>query len=112
LLVRGHVMPTHKWMLTGSFDWRSGLPYSVTNEDLDFIGPRNERRFPVYARTELGMDRQITLGRAHPWVGIRAANAFGAFLPEDVQSNISSPDFGTFYNSEYRQIRIHVRIHG
>jgi hypothetical protein len=112
LLVRGHVMPTQKWMLTGSFDWRAGLPYSVVNEELEFVGPRNERRFPIFARTELGMDRRITVGHAHPWVGIRAANAFGAFLPTDVQSNLGSPDFGSFYNSEYRQIRIHLRLQG
>jgi hypothetical protein len=112
LLLRGHLMPTQKWMLTGSFDWRAGLPYSVVNEALEFVGARNAQRFPAFARTELGMDRRVTVGHAHPWVGIRAANAFGAFLPTDVQSNLGAPDFGTFYNSEYRQIRIHLRFQG
>jgi len=110
LLVRGSFMPTGKWMVAGSFDWRAGLPYSIVNEDLEFVGPRNEHRFPTFARTELGMDRRITVGHYRPWVGIRAANVFSAFLPTDVQANLGSPDFGTFYNSEYRQVRIHLRF--
>ena len=46
----------------------------------------------------------------HPWLGLRVANALGAFLPTDVQANLGSPDFGSFYNSEYREFRIHVRF--
>jgi hypothetical protein len=108
--VRGEAMPTARWMLVGTFDARSGLPYSVVNSELEFVGPRNELRFPTYVRTELGFDRRITLAHAHPWLGIRAANALGAFLPTDVQANLGSPAFGSFYNSEYRQFRIHIRF--
>jgi carboxypeptidase family protein/TonB-dependent receptor-like protein len=110
LFLRGQAMPTARWLLLGSFDVRSGLPYSVVNEDLEFVGPRNERRFPTYVRTELGFDRRVTLAHAHPWLGLRVANALGAFLPTDVQANLASPNFGAFYNSEYREFRIHVRF--
>ena len=55
-------------------------------------------------------DRRISLAHAHPWLGLRVANALGAFLPTDVQSNLGSPDFGSFYNSEYREFRIHIRF--
>jgi len=110
LFVRGQMMPTGRWMIVGTFDLRSGLPYSVVNEELEFVGPRNDRRFPTYVRTELGLDRRITLAHAHPWLGVRAANALNAFLPTDVQANLGSPAFGTFYNSEYQQIRVHIRF--
>ena len=72
LFVRGQAMPTPRWLLVGTFDVRSGLPYSVVNEDLEFVGPRNERRFPTYVRTELGFDRRIYLAHAHPWTRLRA----------------------------------------
>src|SRR5262249_27850048 len=107
---RGQVMPTRKWSVVGTFDWRSGLPYSIVNEDLEFVGPRNVYRFPTYVRTEIGVDRKVTLAHAHPWIGMRAANALAAFLPTDVQNNIGSPAFGQFYNSEYRQLPIHIRF--
>ena len=110
LLVRGRAMPTVSWLLVAVVDWRTGLPYSVVDEALDFVGSRNERRFPNRLRLELGVERRIRLLKFRPWVGVRADNAFDAFLPTDVQANIASPAFGSFYNSEYRQFRIQVRF--
>lgn len=110
LFVRGQAMPTARWMPLGTFDWRNGLPYSAVNEELEFVGPRNAQRFPAYVRTELGLDRRISIAHAHPWLGVRVANALSAFLPTNVQANLGSPAFGSFYNSEYRQVRIHIRF--
>jgi hypothetical protein len=111
LLARGRAMPTEKWLVIGIFDWRSGLPYSVVNEYLDFVGPRNEgHRFPPYARAELGLEHRFKIFNLQPWIGVRAYNAFSAFLPTDVQANIASRAFGSFYNSEYRQFRVQVRF--
>ena len=103
-------MPTPRWLLLGIFDWRSGLPYSVVNEALDFVGPRNQLRFPTYARLELGLEHRFKILKLQPWIGVRACNALNAFLPTDVQANTGSPAFGSFYNSEYRQFRIQVRF--
>src|SRR5262249_15035916 len=111
LLVRGRVMPTPRWLLLGMLDWRSGMPWSAVNEYLDFVGPRNEQfRFPSYARTEIGIERRFKIFKLQPWIGVRAYNAFAAFLPTDVQANVTSPSFGTFYNSEYRQLRLQFRF--
>jgi hypothetical protein len=110
LLARGRAMPTDRWLLIGIFDWRSGLPYSVVDERLDFVGARNQLRFPAYARTELGVEHRFKIFHYQPWIGVRAYNAFNKFLPTDVQANLASPAFGTFYNSEYRQFRIQVRF--
>ena len=111
LLARGRVMPTSTWLLLGILDWRSGMPWSAVNEYLDFVGPRNEtHRFPAYARTEIGVEHRFRILSLRPWIGIRAYNAFDAFLPTDVQGNLGSPRFGTFYNSEYRQLRLQFRF--
>jgi hypothetical protein len=110
MLARGRVMPTPTWLVVGVLDWRTGLPYSVVNEALDFVGPRNSHRFPNYLRVELGVEHRFRIFKYRPWIGVRADNAFNAFLPQDVQANIGSPHFGTFYNSEYRQFRIQVRF--
>ena len=111
LLARGRTMPTPRWLLLGIVDWRSGMPYSAVDAMLDFDGPRNERyRFPHYLRTELGVEHRFRMFKLQPWIGVRAYNAFSAFLPTDVQANTSSPLFGTFYNSEYRQFRLQVRF--
>lgn len=110
LFLRGRAMPTPRWLLVAIADWRSGMPYSAVDESLDFVGPRNTRRFPTYARLELGVEHRFRWGKLQPWIGVRADNALSAFLPTDVQANTSSPLFGGFYNSEYRQFRLQLRF--
>ncbi|MQA31362.1 MAG: TonB-dependent receptor [Luteitalea sp.] len=110
LLARGRAMPTPRWLFVGVLDWRSGVPYSVVDQALDFVGTRNDRRFPSYLRVDLGVEHRFKIFNTRPWIGVRADNALSSFLPSDVQANIASPAFGTFYNSEYRQFRIQVRF--
>ena len=110
LLARGRLMPTPRWLMLGIFDWRSGLPYSVVTETLDFVGPRNSLRFPTYVRLEVGLERRFKILKFQPWIGLRVWNALDSFLPTDVQANLGSPAFGSFYSSEYRQYRIQVRF--
>jgi len=111
LLARGRAMPTPRWLFIGILDWRTGLPYSVVDEALDFVGPRNALyRLPNYARTEIGLEYRFRIFKLRPWIGVRVYNALNAFLPADVQANTNSPAFGSFYNSEYRQFRLQVRF--
>jgi hypothetical protein len=109
-LARGRVLPASNWLIIGVADWRTGLPYSTVDAYLDFVGPRNDLRMPNYLRFDLGLEHRFKIGKLQPWVGIRAYNAFNAFLPADVQANISSPAFGSFYNSQFRQYRLQVRF--
>jgi hypothetical protein len=110
LLARGRLMPMSRWLLLGVFDWRSGLPYSAVTETLDFVGPRNNLRFPTFARLEAGVEHRFKILRYQPWIGVHVWNALNSFIPTDVQANLGSPSFGSFYNSEYRQFRIQVRF--
>jgi len=110
LFVHGRAMPHGRWLVLGTFEWRSGLPYSVVNDTLDFVGPRNDQRFPTYLRLDAGVERRLTVKKMHPWVGLRVANSLNSFLPVDVQANLGAPDFGNFYNSPFREYRIHVRF--
>src|SRR5207247_1498227 len=80
LLARGRAMPTPTWLLLGTLDWRSGMPWSAVGDTLDFVGVRNEEhRFPAYARTELGIEHRFKIFNLQPWIGVRAYNAFSAF---------------------------------
>ena len=109
-LLRGWTKLTPGWQLLGTIDWRTGLPYSVVDEDLEFVGARNALRFPTYFRVDAGFERRLAIARFHPWVGLRISNALSSFLPADVQANLSSPAFGSFYNSVWREYRIAFRF--
>ena len=110
LFVRGRVLATPRWLLLGVFDWKTGVPFSAVDEMLEFVGPRNDRRFPNYTRLELGTEYRVRFLRWEPWAGVRLTNVFDAFLPGDVQANIGSPFFGRFYNSEDRHFRVYLRF--
>ena len=110
LLARGRLLPTSTWLINGVVDWRTGLPYSLVDAFLDFVGPRNQQRMPNYVRVDLGVEHRFRIFRLQPWIGVRAYNAFNAFLPADVQANVSSPAFGSLYNSQFRQYRLQVRF--
>ena len=110
LLARSRFMPSSRWLFTGILDWRAGLPYSAFDASLDYVGPRNGLRFPTYFRMDIGADYRMKVGRYRPWIGVRAENAFSSWVPSDVQANVASPAYGTFYNGEYRQFRIQLRF--
>jgi len=110
VLLRGWTKLTPGWQLLGTIDWRTGLPYSVVDEDLEFVGARNALRFPTYFRVDAGFERRLAIAKFHPWVGLRISNALNSFLPADVQANLSSPAFGSFYNSVWREYRIAFRF--
>jgi hypothetical protein len=109
LLVRGRALVSPRWLVVGVADYRTGLPYSVVNDALDFVGPRNQLRLPNRFRLDLGIEHRFDF-KWKPWIGIRAYNALNSFMPSDVQANLASPAFGSLYNSEFRTFRLQLRF--
>lgn len=92
-------------------DWRSGFPFSIINEQQDFVGPRNEGgRFPSLFTLDLLVTKGLTIpfrgkkyrGRA----GITIFNITNHWNPRDVQNNLDSRQFGTFFNSPGLSVRL------
>jgi hypothetical protein len=101
----------HNWIVETAGEIRDGYPYSAVNEQLDFVGERNSLRFPTRRTIDASIEHRFRLGRLQPWLGLVVVNAFNTSNPEDVQRNIASPLFGTFYSSPVRQVRFTVHFH-
>jgi len=91
-------------------DVHDGFPYSKVDNNLDFVGPRNEAgRFPTFASLDVKFMRPFrikVLGHKPTiYAGIKIFNVTNHFNPRDVQDNIASPNFGDFYNGVGRQFR-------
>jgi hypothetical protein len=102
------VQAPFKLTVSPVLDIHSGFPYSVVNEQLDFVGARNQAgRFPRFAALDLEVLRQVKLPftKRKGRVGVRAFNLFNSFNPVDIQNNLASSRFGTFFNSKSIQIR-------
>jgi len=109
LIVRA-VVPRGKWMVSPLLEVRSGFPFSIVNEEQDFVGPRNSSRFPVFYTLDLNITRTVTVRGRTLRIGLRSNDLLNNATPRDVQANINAPAFGTFYNSLYRQIGFTVEI--
>ncbi len=91
------------------YDLHTGFPYSVENEYRQYIGPRDNRRYPQFSSFDLQVTRPATLHvagrRVHLIVGGSAFNMFNHDNPRDVQNDLDSSTFGDFYNPAWREFR-------
>jgi hypothetical protein len=84
-------------------DIRSGFPYSVIDQDRNFVGPRNRAgRFPTFLAFDLQALKTIALPdkfeKYRLRVGLKVFNLTNHFNPRDLQNNLASANFGGFYN--------------
>lgn len=96
-------------------DWHNGFPYSLVDQNQNYVGPRNQGgRFPNF----LSLDMQVTKDLSIPLrgkkyqcrVGLKVFNITNSWNPRDVQNNLASLQFGTFYNSVGRTFRAKFEI--
>jgi hypothetical protein len=98
------------WRFASLLEWRNGFPFSVVNAEQQFVGRRNTgHRFPVVAALDVSVERRVRIGRLKPYLGVQLMNALNGFTPREVQRNLGSPFFGSFYNSEPRRLRVTFR---
>jgi hypothetical protein len=73
------------------------------------VGPRNVDRFPRFASLDLQVTKEIRLpgfGKDRKTkVGFGVFNLLNQFDPRDVQNNLDSYRFGSFFNSAARSFR-------
>jgi outer membrane receptor protein involved in Fe transport len=89
-------------------DVRNGFPFSLVDEDRNFVGPRNRAgRFPTFVSLDMQLLKTISLPgpfnkyRAH--LGLKVFNLTNHFNPRDFQNNLASDSFGGFSNGVGRK---------
>ncbi|MCU1267242.1 MAG: hypothetical protein JWM21_3560 [Acidobacteria bacterium] len=108
-LIYGQIKTFLDINISPSLEIRTGFPYSVVNEQLDFVGARNQgARFPTF----ISLDAQITKGFRVPMfpkykmrAGAAIFNLTNHFNPRDVQNNLGSRQFGQFFNGLGTSVR-------
>jgi hypothetical protein len=107
-LFRGEFHVPYRITLMPVLDIRTGFPYSIIDEDRNFVGPRNlAGRSPNFASLDLQILRTVSLpGRFTKYrveLGLKVFNLTNHFNPRDFQNNLASDGFGGFYNSVGRK---------
>jgi hypothetical protein len=105
VIVRGSLGLPGTWVFSPLYEWRTGFPWSAVNEFQDFVGPRNESgRLPSVSTLDFSLTKPWRFRKYHFTAGIRIYNTFRTGDERDVQTNITAPDYGTFYNPIQRSI--------
>ena len=105
VIVRGTIGFPGQWDLAPVIELRSGFPWSAVNEFQDFIGARNRSgRLPNVRSLDFSLSRPWHVWKYRFRGGIRVYNVFGASAERDVQTNVTSPNFGRFFNPIERSI--------
>ena len=99
LIVRGRVGLPGQWVISPLFEWRTGFPWSAVDEFQDFVGARNQAgRLPSVSTLDFTLARPWRFLKYRFIAGIKVYNAFDTGNERDVQTNLTSPAYGSFYN--------------
>jgi len=108
-LVRGEFQTKYGLTWSPVLDVRTGFPFSLIDEDRNFVGPRNlAGRFPTFVSLDMQVLKTISLPgrfskyRAH--LGFKVFNVTNHFNPRDFQNNLTSDNFGNFSNGVGRKL--------
>jgi TonB-dependent receptor-like protein/carboxypeptidase family protein len=95
----------HRFNVAPVFEARTGFPYSVRDEEQNFVGIRNSdsTRFPWFIAIDTEVSKELRVSRNYAIkLSVRGFNLTNHFNPRDVRSNLGDPQFGQFLAS-YRR---------
>lgn len=109
-LVTGVVKLTRGFVLAPVMEVRDGFPYSRVDQEQRFVSARNRGgRFPLFFSLDFTFLKKVDIKFCkrvyHTQIGIKVYNLTNHWNPRDVQNNVDSMEFGTFYNSVGRLFR-------
>ena len=103
-------IPLWGLLLSGFFEYRSGFPFSVLNEQQQLDGAPNRLRFPNYFSLNLGLEKRF-LFRGHEWaVRVTGVNISGHANSDVVVNNKSASNFLTFAGGQRRAFTVRLRL--
>lgn len=106
LLFWGVARAPYKIVVSPVLEIRDGFPYSAINQEQQFVGDRNSLRFPKFVQLDMRVTRTFHVFNKYDLTaGLKVLNVLNHFNPRDVQNNLDSDHFGTFYNGIGRLYR-------
>ncbi len=98
--------------LAGLGEYHTGFPFNTVDEFGLLAGPPNSRRFPAYYDLNLHLERRFhVLQYLWAWrVGVN--NVTNSLNPNEVNNNISSPQFLAFGRGQARAVAVRLRFLG
>ncbi len=105
-------VPLWHLSLTYFFEYRTGFPFSVVNQQQQLVGPPDRLRFPDYMSLNLGIEKRFRLGSCEWAARLAFVNLTGRNNPAAVINNADAPNFLTFAGGQRRALSARLRFVG
>ena len=107
-------IPTPIWevLFTYLFEYRTGYPWSVINQQQFLVGAANSRRFPDYAGLTIGLEKKFTFSHRVFAARLAVVNILARQNPDVVINNMDAPNFGAFEGGQGRAVTARLRFVG
>ena len=105
LLAWGNIALPKKITVSPIFEWRSGFPYSIVDQNQNFVGLRNAagQHFPKFLSLDAEISKDFKITKKYGVrLSLKGFNLSDHFNPRNLRNNLNDPQFGTFINS-YRR---------
>jgi hypothetical protein len=94
------------------FDFRTGFPFSVTNDAGNLVGAPDSMRFPDYMTVNIALERKFPF-RGYLWAWrVGLINALDRSNSNVVNSDIDSPQYLAFARGQSRAVEVRLRFLG
>jgi hypothetical protein len=106
--------PLPIWNLFASyfFEYRTGYPFSVIDEQQQLIGPANRMRLPNYGSLNVGLEKQLKLFTRKWAVRMTISNITNHTNADGADNNIDSSNFLHYFGGQRRSVSARVRLVG
>jgi hypothetical protein len=100
------------WAIAYLLDWRTGFPYSITDDAGRVQGLVDSHRFPSNFDFNLHLERRFTFRGYRFAIRLGANNLTANRNATAVSNVIGSPTFGQYFGSEGRHLVVRIRLFG
>ncbi|HLN03273.1 MAG TPA: carboxypeptidase regulatory-like domain-containing protein [Bryobacteraceae bacterium] len=101
-----------KWAIAYLVDWRTGFPYSFTDDAGRVVGVVDSHRYPSNLDLNLHIERRFTFRGYRFGIRLGANNLTANRNPTAVSNVIGSPTFMQFFGDEGRHFVLRLRLFG
>lgn len=105
-------LPVWKLFLSYFFEYHTGFPFSVFNQQLQVTGRPGRFRFPDYVSLNLGLEKTFPFHGRLFAVRLTSVNILSRKNPDVVVNNSSATNFLTFAGGQRRAFTLRLRFAG
>ena len=106
-LMWGLVHLPWKFQIAPIFEWRTGLPYSLTDAAQAYVGIPDSQRFPNFLSLDARLSKDFKVNNKYSVrFSVSTNNATNHFNPDSIYSNTDAALFGQFLGQHKRRFMV------